>query len=631
MKDWGIRARVLFLALAPSVMILLALVGYFTLARIAEADSSLAERGALVARRLVPEAEYALFAGDLAALERLATSAAKEADVDSVSISDAAGRELARSGAGRGAANGDSLRFTEPVIQTRLAASDFPEQANAGPASVQVGSVTVGMSRAATRSQQRRLLLTGLGLGVACLAVAIVLALAIGNSVIRPIRRLAHAMVELGRGERPGEIATEGGGELRTLGEGFNRMAARLQADARELQRRVDAATVALVAQKDTAEQATRAKSRFIAAASHDLRQPLHAIGLFTASLERRVREPELEGVVADLAKAVAIMDRMFHALLDISRLDADALRPEPRAFPLARLFEQLAAECSEAAGQKKLRLRVRRTTAVVVTDEVLLHRILTNLMANAIRYTESGSVMLCARSRGREVRIEVRDSGIGIAPEQHDAIFHEFYQIGDPHRERVMGLGLGLAIVARLAALLGTGVQLRSAPGRGSIFALAVPRAERSAISTAGEQAQAAGSEGTTALPVLVVDDDPLVLAGSRALLEELGCMVTTVPDAAGARAAIAARAGGPVLVLCDMWLPHDQNGIELLRELAALGGAAVSSMLISGDTRPETMDAARAAGYSLLHKPVAPAKLRAAVMHFAWKLQSTRPGGVR
>src|SRR5262249_51023864 len=153
--------------------------------------------------------------------------------------------------------------------------------------------------------------------------VAIALAMVIGNSVIRPIRRLAEAMGELGRGNRVQPLAIEGGGEFRTLSEGFNRMAGQLQADARELQRQINEATSQLTAQKDMAEQATSAKSRFIAAASHDLRQPLHAIRLFTATLQRRARGPQLEGLVHDLAQSVAVMDRLFDSLLDISRLDS--------------------------------------------------------------------------------------------------------------------------------------------------------------------------------------------------------------------------------------------------------------------------------------------------------------------
>ncbi len=623
MRPWGIRARVLFLALTPSVMILFVLVAYFTYERIAEVDVSLAERGKLVARRLAPGTEFAIFAGDRAALQRLTNAAVHEVDVRSISIGDAKGRELAHSGANEEADNDPSPRFTEPVIQTRLGAGDFPEQLQAGSAPAKIGEITVVMSRSATRMQQQRLLLTGLALGLAGLALAITLALIIGNGVIRPIRRLAKAMVDLGQGQHVTPISTTGGGELSTLGEGFNHMAARLQAGAHELEARISAATRELQVQKDAAEQATKAKSRFIASASHDLRQPLHAIGLFTSTLQRRMAGTELQSVVTDLGNAVAAMDRLFNSLLDISRLDAGTLRADSRPFPLDRLFAQIAAEYSDAAAQKHLHLHVRETAAVVVSDELLLHRILSNLVANAIRYTRSGGVMLCCRRRGDMLQIEVRDSGIGIAQDKHRDIFQEFYQIANVPEDRTMGLGLGLAIVSRLARLLRTRVAVSSAPGRGSVFSLCLLRGEPGAIVMPVEATQAIVTNAGEALRVLVVDDDSLVLAGSRALLEELGCAVTTVADAEHARAAISSCVDKPILVLCDMWLADGQNGIDLLQGLTTLTAAHISSILISGDTRPETLEAASLAGYPLLHKPVSPAKLRAVVMNFAWKVR--------
>ena len=628
MRQWGIRTRVLFLAMAPSVMILLALVAYFTWERIAEVDVSLAERGKLIARRLAPGTEYALFAGDRAALQRLSNAASSEVDVSSISIEDASGVELAHSGS-PATAGADAMRFIEPVMQTRIAVGDFPEQVPAGGPATRIGQITVVMSRTGAEIQQRRLLFTGLALGLVGIGIAIALALLIGNAVIRPIRRLAGAMVELGRGRQSTPISTAGGGELTTLAEGFNQMAARLQAGARDLEERINAATRELTVQKDAAEEATRAKSRFIAAASHDLRQPLHAIGLFSSALQRRVEGPELRAVADDLANAVGVMDRLFSSLLDISRLDAGTLSPSPRAFRLDRLFAQIAAEYAEAAAQKNLRLRVARTNAVVVSDELLLHRILTNLVGNAIRYTHGGGVLIGCRPREGAIQIEVRDSGIGIAAEKHRDIFLEFYRIGDPGGNGAMGLGLGLAIVSRLASLLGTGVRVRSAPGRGSTFSLCLPRGRTEFVPPESEVALPTPQASGLRLRVLVIDDDPLVLAGNRTLLEGLGCEVTSVSDARGAHAALADLGAAPVLVLCDMWLADGANGIDLLKQLMALTPVRISGILISGDTTTETQRAADEAGFPLLHKPVSPAKLRAVVMNFAWKVgKMTEPG---
>jgi signal transduction histidine kinase/ActR/RegA family two-component response regulator len=513
------------------------------------------------------------------------------------------------------------MRFVEPIIQTRIPVGDFPEPASAQNPPARLGQITVAMSRTSADSRQHLLLLTGLALGFAGLAFALGLAVLIGNGVIRPIRRLARAMVELGQGRPAAPISTAGGGELATLAEGFNRMAETLQAHARELELRVAEATRELLVQKDAAEQATLAKSRFIAAASHDLRQPLHAIGLFTSTLQRRTDGTDLETVAGDLAKAVGVMDRLFTSLLDISRLDAGTLQTNPRPFQLERLFGQLEAEYAESAARKQLRLRVHRSRLVVLSDEVLVHRILGNLIANAIRYTHSGSVLVGCRLRGDEVVIEVRDSGIGIAPDKHADIFLEFYQIGDGAGDQTRGLGLGLAIVARLARLLATTVAVRSAPGRGSVFSLRLPRAGAAATAQPETTSASAPGKPAAALRVLVVDDDPLVLAGNRALLEELGCEVRTVTNSRDALAELAGLAGAPFLVLCDMWLGTDENGIDLLRRMSALTGERVSAILVSGDTGPQTQSAAADAGYPLLHKPVSPARLRAAVTNAAWK----------
>jgi len=279
MRRWGIRARVLFLALVPSALILATLVAYFTTVRISDVDTQLAQRGAALARQLAPGAEFALFAADRAALQRMADAAAKEADVANVTITDAQGQVVARSGSVPAAP--DTVRFTEPVMATRLGVADVPEQMTSS-APRRVGEISVEMSRAGSHAHREALVLAGVGLGMLGILLALVLSVSIGASVTRPVRRLADAMRILSARGSVDLLPEEDGGELRTLARGFNEMAARLQANARDMEVRIERATRALTAQKDAAEQATEAKSRFIAAASHDLRQPLHAIGLFT-------------------------------------------------------------------------------------------------------------------------------------------------------------------------------------------------------------------------------------------------------------------------------------------------------------------------------------------------------------
>jgi signal transduction histidine kinase len=618
-KNWGIRTRVLFLALAPGALILCTLVVYFTYTRIVAVDASLARQGQSVARQLAPGAEFALFAGDRVALQRLADAAARETDVSSIRIVESGGRELARSGAGDGTVDAaDLIEFVQPVFATRLA-TEIPEQLHATGGPEIVGQVTVAMSRRGAHAEQRRLLATGLVIGLVCMVGAVLLAIVIGDSVIGPVRALAGAMSDLGRGTDVAPLDVSAGGELRTLQEGFNEMSARLRASTRDLEARIAAATAALHAEKETAEEATAAKSRFIAAASHDLRQPLHAIGMFTATLQRRSLGTNVEGVVADLARAVTVMDELFDSLLDISKLDAGVLRPQPGPILLAHLFAQLESEHVDSAARKNLTLRLRPTDAAVVSDELLLHRLLGNLVTNAIRYTNEGGVLVCARRRGDAVQIEVRDSGIGISPEHQQEIFREFYQIGNPARDRGLGLGLGLAIVARIARLLGTEVSVRSKAGQGSVFLLRLPRADAHDARWVAAEAARDAHEKPIGLPVLVIDDDRLALAGSRALLEDLGCRVVAVTNAEDAESALRAIGEAPVLVVCDLWLSDRRSGIALLRKLAAATSIPPYGILVSGDTSPETIQLAKDARFPLLHKPVSPARLRAIVTHFA------------
>jgi signal transduction histidine kinase/CheY-like chemotaxis protein len=618
MKHWNIRARVLFLALAPGALILFTLLIYFTYTRIAAVDTALARQGVSIARQLASGAEFAIFAGDRVALQRLADAAAREENVSTVHIRDAAGHELAQSAGEQATRAAELVAFAYPVVETRLS-TDIPERLHV-PDQDAIGEIVVSMSRQGAQAEQRRLLAIGLALGFGCMIAAVLLAMVIGNGVVRPIRDLAQAMRDVGAGARVPPLDVSGGGELRALNEGFNEMVAKLAAGTEELQSRVAAATHELSAQRDTAQEATAAKSRFIAAASHDLRQPLHAIGMFTAALERRAAQSDLAPVVADLAQAVAVMDRLFDALLDVSKLDAGTLHVEPKPVRLADLFAQLEAEHLEAASQKDLSLCFRHASLGVVCDELLLHRLLGNLVANAIRYTDEGSVLVAARRRGVEVLIEVRDSGIGISPEHRDAIFGEFYQIGNPARDRSLGLGLGLAIVARIARLLGTEVHVRSAPGRGSTFSLRLPMVGHDDTFQLGAALPAkALIDADTRMSVLIVDDDPIALAGTRTLLTELGCRVRTATEPSSAEAEMTALGDAPLLVLCDLWLFDDRSGIGLLQRLRRRAGGPFCGVLVSGDTRPETIELATDAGFALLHKPVAAARVQAIVLQFA------------
>ena len=262
------------------------------------------------------------------------------------------------------------------------------------------------------------------------------------------------------------------------------------------------------------AERANKAKTRFLAAASHDLRQPIHALGLFASALAERIRGRETDSLIQRIQETIGVITSMLNALLDISKLDAGVVEPKVGPTGIDALFQRLETELSAAAREQGNRLRFRPCRAWVQTDPAMLERILRNLIGNALRYTEGGRVLVAGRRRGTELRLEVWDTGCGIPKERIDEIFVEFQQLGNPQRDRTQGLGLGLAIVRRLARLLGHRLEVRSTPGRGSCFAIYLPPLpkhdrERSPEAPAPEQTLAGDTER---LLVLVLDDDSIV-----------------------------------------------------------------------------------------------------------------------
>ena len=363
----------------------------------------------------------------------------------------------------------------------------------------------------------------------------------------------------------------------------------------------------ALARERDRAESANRAKSRFLAAASHDLRQPLHALGLFVAQL--RGGRNGKEQVVARIETAVGSMNELFNALLDIAKLDAGVLAPNPSAFPIAQLLAHIEANFAEPAREKGLRLVVRSTTAWVASDAVLLERVLLNLVSNAVRYTDRGGVLVSCRKRGDLLRIEVYDTGRGIAEDQRSKIFGEFYQVAETGQQHLGGLGLGLAIVDRLCRLLDHRLELASVVGRGSRFAVSVPVVVAPAKSIA--PAPAIAADAPRGKLILVIDDDALVLDGMRGLLHDWGCNVVTAATEDAALASLENRR--PDLIISDSRLADGVAGIDVIARLRRSFGTAIPAFLISGDTGPERLKEARSSGHHLLHKPVHPMTLRA------------------
>ncbi len=380
-----------------------------------------------------------------------------------------------------------------------------------------------------------------------------------------------------------------------------------------QLRQQKDAAEHAQLA----AEQANLAKSRFLAAASHDLRQPLHALGLYVSLLEETPSPSDRADIIARIGASSSALETLFNALLDVSRLDAGRVEVHPRHVPLMELFERLDAAFRLQAQENGLQLRVVPTSAVLFSDPVLVERILRNLLSNAINYTRQGKVLLGCRRRGDTLRVDVIDTGPGIPLAEQERVFEEFHQLQNPERDRSKGLGLGLAIVRRLARLLNHRIELRSTPGHGCAFCLQLPAGDagqlREAPAAPLTLATTAGLQGRT---VLLIDDESAILSAMQRVLSGWGCRVLCADSATQALTKISGEnAVRPDLVLSDHRLREGQNGLDAIRAVRRALNTPLPAILISGDTAPEVLRAAADFGCPLLHKPVKPARLRAAI----------------
>ncbi len=369
--------------------------------------------------------------------------------------------------------------------------------------------------------------------------------------------------------------------------------------------------------ERHKAEQASLAKSQFLAAASHDLRQPLHALGLFSATLRSLKLDEDGREVVARIHDNIGALETLFDALLDISRLDAGVVRARAESVAISDLFGRLAKYFEAPAQEKSLDLRFAPRNGCVLADPVLLERILANLIANAIRYTEAGGVLVACRRHGTDrLRLEVWDTGIGIPPDAQARIFEEFVQLGNPERDRRKGLGLGLAIAQRTAALLGSAITLESRPGRGSVFRLELPLTEAAAALPALPSEDAL--DRIEGLKILIIDDELSIRQALQHLLADWRAEADLVADADEALALVAAGRRYQV-VLADFRLRGQHNGIAAIEAIARAQNPPPAACLITGDMAPELLAEARRRGLPLLHKPVRPSQLRAVLNHLA------------
>ncbi|MEP9351661.1 chemotaxis protein CheB [Xanthobacter sp. KR7-225] len=396
----------------------------------------------------------------------------------------------------------------------------------------------------------------------------------------------------------------------RTQGEGVDGVVITF-VDVTERRRTADA----LEAARREAELANTAKSRFLAAASHDLRQPLQSLVLLQGLLAKAVTGEKAERLVVRLDETVSAMSGMLNALLDINQIEAGTLRAEVASFPINDLLDRLRQELTYHAQAKRLRLRVIPCSLSVESDPRLLEQMVRNLISNALKYTERGHVLVGCRRHGPGLRIEVWDTGVGIPVEEHQAIFNEYHQLHNAARDRNLGLGLGLAIVQRLGTLLGHPIQVRSHPGRGSVFSVEVKLAAAAEAGPQGEPAVPAATPAGQKAAILVIEDDPDVRALLQLLLTSEGHLVTAATDGAAALELVERGAIRPDLILADYNLPNGMTGLEASARLRTQLRSDIPVVVITGDISTGTLREIAARDCVQLTKPVKAGELTSEV----------------
>lgn len=368
--------------------------------------------------------------------------------------------------------------------------------------------------------------------------------------------------------------------------------------------------------QKEIAENSSRAKARFLAAASHDLRQPIHAIGLLVDTLESQAQSPDIKVLGNSISESVDDLTSLLDVILDISRIDAGLIQAQPTVFEVGRLLGGLHKRFDHIAIDKGLELRIRDTKVRAYCDPALLERILNNLVANAIKYTKSGGVLVGVRNRGPSaIRIDVWDTGIGIPDHAVKDVFLEYYQIGNLARAETEGLGLGLSIVRGLCTALGFDLRVRSQVDKGSVFSVTIPRG----VSLSGvseREDPVLMTEGDA--NVLLIDDDARVLGATSQLLVSLGYRVR-VAESSTTALRLMEDGFAPDVVVCDYRLNEERNGSDVLTDIRRRYGTHIQGVLITADTDPQRLLDAKQSGYVLRHKPLSAVDLRETVARLA------------
>lgn len=358
--------------------------------------------------------------------------------------------------------------------------------------------------------------------------------------------------------------------------------------------------------------RANQGKSRFLAAASHDLRQPLHAMGILASALSGRLSNPEEKELLTGINTCLNTMQSLFDSLLDVSRLDAGVINPQLQTLDLNDLLQTVKREFSPQAESHNLSLRIHSTPYFTHSDPSMLGRVLRNLIANAIKYTDQGGVVVAVRPNQGELALEVWDTGIGFPVDQIDAMFTEFHQL-EVGKVRRQGLGLGLSIASRLCSMLGHRIEVRSVEGQGSLFRIIIPinKVPQRQSETLTTEPLLSGFSGQH---VVVIDDEPDNLTSSARSLQDWGCQVSTASNLAE----VANIHQCPDLLIVDYHLKGTEKGTSAISLLEQKFGRTISALVLTGDTEPEQLRQIQTIGYPIVHKPLKPIKLRAILQQY-------------
>lgn len=619
MASFGIRARILATVLGPAVIVAVLVAAMLIMGQMQRAEAEQHRRLAAVARQLAVLAEYSLFVGNTEALEKLVQAARREPDVLAAVFLDAKGKVLASTLPREQLPPAEQIFHgfdklppsttvehwhTLAIHATRLEGDD-PYVVPSENAPV-LGQLLLKVSSRSVHEEIRAYAWQAAALSAFILLVSIGLAIAFSRGLIRTLTEIGEVVTGIGRGDFSRRIAVRGDDELARLAQGINEMAAAVGQTQEQLAERILEATALLRHERDAAEHAARARSRFFAAASHDLRQPAQALGLFVARLLKEHPPPALEAKLRQLAQTIRNLQELLDTLLDYSRLDGQVVQVKLQPLRTTQAIGQVVENFADAAAEKGLTLRSRLRDAWVLTDPALLHRILINLLGNAIRHTRRGSILVACRKRGNTVRIEVWDTGPGIPPESREAIFDELVQLNNPERDPEKGLGLGLAIVRKSAALLGHPLTLCSRVGQGSRFALTVPLAAPPASSGSGEER----SERMQAEILLISPATP-ARASLLDMLEKWQFSVRCASDPGSVKLDM------KHLPACVILEPGDSSSIESslswLDRMTEAIGHPVPALIIGTGPAKGLGEQSEPAPRLLLQRPFRPARLRA------------------